>query len=77
MNKKQTTICGRLLFPLSEGECAVIARGGNLIRTSHVVEIIETTPEYSLFETMNSVYKVYLAPESGFASPTRAFAKCA
>lgn len=77
MNKKHTTICGRLLFPLSEGECAVIARGGDLIRTSRVVEIIETTPEYSLFETMNSVYKVYLAPESSFAAPANVFAECA
>ena len=60
--KKEVSINGRIAFPLKEGVRAVISTGGGLIYTSLVVEIIEESPEYACFETMNSVYKVCLQP---------------
>lgn len=32
--KKHISLNGRLLFPLKEGQCALIQRGGDIIRTS-------------------------------------------
>lgn len=60
--KKEVSINGRIAFPLQEGARAVISTGEGLIYTSAVVEIIEESPEYACFETMNSVYKVCLQP---------------
>lgn len=60
--KKEISINGRIAFPLQEGTRAVISTGDGLIYTSLVVEIIEESPEYACFETMNSVYKVCLQP---------------
>lgn len=56
--KKIVHISGNLMFPLAEGRCAVIRRGGDIIYTSRVVEILEQREDYALFETMNSVYSV-------------------
>lgn len=60
--KKLLCISGTLLAPLKEGRCAVILHGGDCIRTSLVVEILEQSDDFVHFETMNSVYKVSCAP---------------
>ncbi len=60
--KKTVEVCGKLLFPLQEGYRAVIARGGEYIYTSLVVEILEQSTERACFETMNSIYRVSLRP---------------
>lgn len=60
--KKVISINGKTLFPLVEGNRAVISSDGKLIYTSPVVEIIEERTDFSCFETMNSVYRVCLEP---------------
>lgn len=60
--KKTVEVCGKLLFPLQEGHCAVIVRGTECIYTSLVVEILEQSAERACFETMNSIYRVSLQP---------------
>ena len=68
MMKKHVSLSGRLLFPLKEGQCALIQRGGGVIRTSRVVEILEVTDISVRFETMNTVYLVSTAPVPGAAA---------
>lgn len=75
--KKVVAISGSILFPLKEGCKAVICSGGNIIHTSLVVEIIEQTPEFTHFETMNSVYRVSLAPFPTEAALSKPLAMCA
>lgn len=75
--KKQIAVNGRLLFPLKEGDRAVIVRGGDFIHTSRVVEILETETDHVLFETMNSVYWVALAPVPIKATLPTTLAMCA
>ncbi len=60
MLKKVVTIQGTLMVPLQVGQKAVIRHSGDFIRTSRVVDVILQNTEYACFETMNSVYKVYL-----------------
>lgn len=60
--KKEVNINGKIVFPLLEGNRAVISTGGNFIYTSPVVEILEDRTDFVCFETMNSVYKVCLQP---------------
>lgn len=60
--KKEISVNGKILFPLVEGNRAVISSGGSFTYTSPVVEIIEERPDFACFETMNSVYKVCLEP---------------
>lgn len=60
--KKHVSLSGRLLSPLKEGQCALIQRGGDIIRTSRVVEILEVTDVFVHFETMNTVYQISMAP---------------
>ncbi len=55
-------ISGRLLSPLKEGSTAIIAYGGDVIRTSRVVEIHEYSETEATFETMNAIYRVSLIP---------------
>lgn len=75
--KKVVAISGNLLFPLKEGCKAVICSGSSVIHTSLVVEIIEQTPEFAHFETMNSVYRVALAPFPIEAALPKPLAMCA
>lgn len=75
--KKVVAISGSILFPLKEGCKAVICSSGNIIHTSLVVEIIEQTPEFAHFETMNSVYRVALAPFPIDAALPEPLAMCA
>ena len=77
ITKKQIAVSGRLLFPLKEGEKAVIVRGSDFIRTSRVVEILEVETDHVLFETMNLVYRVALAPVSITATLPIPVAVCA
>lgn len=60
--KKTVCINGKVAFPLEVGRNAVIYQGGDFLFTSLVVEIQEQQPDFVCFETMNSVYKVSLAP---------------
>lgn len=60
--KKVVNISGNVVFPLQEGNRAVISRGGDFIYTSPVVEIIEERTDFICFETMNSFYRVCLQP---------------
>lgn len=62
MIKKVVSVGGSLAFPLQVGKRAVIRRGGDFIFTSLVVDIREERADFACFETMNSVYKVSLAP---------------
>ena len=62
MMKKIVNLEGNLVFPLQAGRRALIRLNGDFIRTSLVVEIIVNRADYACFETMNSVYKVSLAP---------------
>ena len=54
--KKLTTLYGNLVQPLRVGKCAVIRSGGQTIRTSQVVAIMEISPEQVSYETMNTKY---------------------
>lgn len=60
--KKEVNINGKIVFPLQEGNRAVISTGNNFIYTSPVVEILEDRTDFVCFETMNSVYKVCFQP---------------
>ena len=62
MMKKTVCVNGNVAFPLKVGRRAVIRRGGDFVFTSLVVEIREQRADYVCFETLNSVYKVSLAP---------------
>ena len=75
--KKTVHISGKVVFPLREGARAVIAYGGDFIYTSRVVEIFEVSEHFAHFETMNSIYKVALAPQPVTASMLEIYAKCA
>ena len=75
--KKHVSLSGRLLSPLKEGQCAIIQRGGDLIRPSRVVEILEVTDVVVHFETMNTVYQVSMAPVPGAAAALHALRMCA
>ena len=75
--KKHVSLSGRLLSPLKEGQCTIIQRGGDIIRTSRVVEILEVTDVFVHFETMNTVYQVSMAPIPGTAAALHALRMCA
>lgn len=75
--KKQIDVSGRLIFPLREGQRAVIVRSGDYIHTSRVVEILEIETDHVLFETMNSVYRVSLIPVPIKATLPTPLAMCA
>ena len=75
--KKHISLNGRLLFPLKEGQCALIQRGGDIIRTSRVVEILEVTDVFVQIETMNTVYQVSMAPVPGAAAAIQTLRMCA
>ena len=75
--KQHISLNGRLLFPLQEGHCAVIQRGGDIIRTSRVVEILEVAEGYACFETMNIVYQVLMDPIPSEAAAPQALRMCA
>lgn len=75
--KKQIVVSGKLLFPLKEGERAVIVHGGDFIHTSRVVEILEIETDHVRFETMNSVYRVDLESVPIKAALSTPLAMCA
>ena len=74
--KRHVSLSGRLLSPLEERQCALIQRGGDIIRTSRVVEILEVTDVSVRFETMNTVYRVSMAPVPS-AATLQALRMCA
>lgn len=75
--KKIISISGKVVFPLREGARAIIAYGGDFIYTSRVVEIFEVSDDFAHFETMNSIYRVALAPNPVTAALPEIYAKCA
>ena len=75
--KKHISLNGRLLFPLKEGQCALIQRGGDIICTSRVVEILEVAEGYACFETMNTVYQVLMEPIPSEAAAPQTLRMCA
>ncbi len=75
--KQSVKLSGKLLLPLKEGERAAIQTSGGGVLTSPVVEIIESTPEFAHFETMNSVYRVALVPHPIKAALPKPMAMCA
>ena len=75
--KQQICISGKVVFPLREGYNAIIAYGGDFIRTSRVVEIYEVSTDMAHFETMNAIYKVALVPSPVTAAIPEVYAKCA
>ena len=58
--KKQVTLCGRLICPLSIGYPALFSSGGETYRTSRVAVIHRMTAEEAHFETMNTHYHLVL-----------------
>ena len=75
--KKIISISGKVVLPLREGKRAIIAYGGDFIRTSRVVEIFEVSEDFAHFETMNSIYRVALVPNPVTAVIQEGCAKCA
>lgn len=76
-DKKHIFISGSLLFPLKKGDRAVIIRHGGYTHTSRVVRILETETDHVLFETMNHIYRVSLAPSPKMAALLKPLAMCA
>lgn len=56
--KNHVTLTGILTDVLKPGLPAQYLYNGNLIRTSTVKEILEATPDYVRFETLNSIYTI-------------------
>lgn len=78
MNEKKKVIYlqGNLLTPLMVGNCAYISHSGQVIRTSRIVAIRETTVRRVSFETLNSHYNVELSPVP-FSAAMPAYSRCA
>ena len=75
--KSTIRISGRLVFPVKEGARAVILYGGELIRTSRVIKILEQSEYMAYFETERYVYKVSLVPHANAVQVRKEYAKCA
>lgn len=75
--KQTVRISGRLLSPLKIGAKALISYGGDFIRTSRVVEILEVSDNLAHFETMNTIYSVSLISYPVTAEISHNYAKCA
>lgn len=60
--KKQITLCGNLISPLSVGCPAVFTSGGTTYRTSRVAVIHQMTAGNIHFETKNTHYHLILNP---------------
>ena len=58
--KKQITLYGRLISPLSIGYPAIFSSNGEIYRTSHVAVIHRMTAEEIHFETENTHYHLVL-----------------
>lgn len=56
--KNHVMLTGILTDVLRPGLPAQYLYNGNLIRTSTVKEILESTPDYVRFETLNSIYTI-------------------
>ena len=56
--KKTTTLCGKLVSPLTIGDSATIRWNGRVLRTSKVVTIHHVGNGIVRFETQNTYYTV-------------------
>lgn len=61
ITKTQVYLTGSLVNILRAGTSALYLYQGNLIRTSTVQAILEASPEYVCFETINSIYTISYA----------------
>lgn len=61
ITKTQVYLTGSLVNILRAGTPALYLYQGNLIRTSTVQAILEASPEYVCFETVNSIYTISYA----------------
>lgn len=61
ITKTQVYLTGSLVNILRAGTPALYLYQGNLIRTSTVQAILEASPEYVCFETINSIYTISYA----------------
>ena len=59
-DKKNVNLTGVAVLPIMLGARALLACGGQYIRTSRVVNIHERTPQFLRFDTMDSNYFVTL-----------------
>lgn len=62
--KKHATLYGTLLSELEVGSSAMIASGGQYIRTSTIVAIKSLSPGCVCFETLNTHYTLLPEPVS-------------
>lgn len=70
-------ISGRPVFPVRKGARAVILYGGELIRTSRVIKVLEQSEYLACFETEKYVYEVSLVPQTNVEQIRKEYAKCA
>lgn len=74
--KKIIYLQGNLLTPLMVGNCAYISHCGQVIRTSRIVAIRESSVQRVSFETLNSHYCVELSPVP-ISTAMPAYSRCA
>ncbi len=60
--KTRHELSGRLMYPLTVGDCAVFIADGQIYRTSRVVDITLEDKAFVQFETQNSRYSLSLRP---------------
>lgn len=66
--KKNTTLCGTLMYPLTVGNRALILHNGGYVHTSAVVAIHSVAANEIRFETRNTHYRLLPVPVSQEAS---------
>lgn len=60
--KKELTLCGKLMSPIKVGKIALIASGGQIYHTSRVVALHELDEDHVHFETLNTHYHLSMRP---------------
>ncbi len=76
-DKSIIRISGRPVLPVRKGARAVILYGGELIRTSRVIKVLEQSEYLACFETKKYVYEVSLVPHANVVQVRKEYAKCA
>lgn len=60
--KKELTLCGKLMRPITIGKGALITAGGQIYHTSRVVALHEQDEDHVHFETLNTHYYLSMRP---------------
>lgn len=60
--KKEVTLCGCPIRPITVGKAAIYAAGGHIHRTSRVVAVHEQTEDMVHFETNAAHYHLSMSP---------------